>query len=86
MLLKDKVALITGAGSGIGRASALRFAQEGAKVMVADANDALVTSANLTWYAMDRNIEMGIRVTGHPAAVIASHIRLLDQNEILQGF
>ncbi len=36
MLLKDKVALITGAGSGIGRASALRFAQEGAKVMVAD--------------------------------------------------
>ena len=36
MLLKDKVALITGAGSGIGRASALRFANEGAKVMVAD--------------------------------------------------
>ena len=36
MLLKDKVALITGAGSGIGRASAIRFANEGAKVMVAD--------------------------------------------------
>jgi meso-butanediol dehydrogenase/(S,S)-butanediol dehydrogenase/diacetyl reductase len=36
MLLKDKVALITGAGSGIGRASAIRFAEEGAKVMVAD--------------------------------------------------
>jgi NAD(P)-dependent dehydrogenase (short-subunit alcohol dehydrogenase family) len=36
MLLKDKVALITGAGSGIGRASAIRFAAEGAKVMVAD--------------------------------------------------
>ena len=36
MLLKDKVALITGAGSGIGRASAIRFAQEGAKLMVAD--------------------------------------------------
>lgn len=57
-----------------------------AKVMVADGNDALVTSANLTWYAMDRNIEMGIRVTGQPAAVIASHIKLLDQNEILQAF
>jgi NAD(P)-dependent dehydrogenase (short-subunit alcohol dehydrogenase family) len=34
--LKDKVALITGAGSGIGRAAALLFAKEGAKVVVAD--------------------------------------------------
>lgn len=57
-----------------------------AKVMVADENDALVTSANLTWYAMDRNIEMGIRVIGQPAAIIASHIKLLDRNEILQAF
>jgi NAD(P)-dependent dehydrogenase (short-subunit alcohol dehydrogenase family) len=36
MLLKDKIGLVTGAGSGIGRASAMRFAAEGAKVMVAD--------------------------------------------------
>lgn len=37
--LKDKVAVITGAASGIGKASALRFAQEGAKVCVADLAD-----------------------------------------------
>src|SRR5580658_5938317 len=40
MRLKDRVALITGAGSGIGRESALRFAEEGAKIVVADVNDA----------------------------------------------
>jgi NAD(P)-dependent dehydrogenase (short-subunit alcohol dehydrogenase family) len=36
MLLQDKVAIITGAGSGIGRSSANRFAAEGAAVLVAD--------------------------------------------------
>lgn len=36
MRLADKVAIITGAGSGMGRATALLFAREGAKVVVAD--------------------------------------------------
>lgn len=40
MRLQDKVALITGAGSGIGYFSALRFAQEGAAVVVVDVNEA----------------------------------------------
>jgi len=38
MKLKDKVAVITGAGSGIGRATALLFAKEGAKIVVVDVN------------------------------------------------
>jgi NAD(P)-dependent dehydrogenase (short-subunit alcohol dehydrogenase family) len=39
MRLKDKVALITGAGSGIGRQSALLFSKEGAAILVVDVND-----------------------------------------------
>lgn len=40
MRLAGKVAIITGAASGIGRATAIRFAQEGARVVVADINQA----------------------------------------------
>ncbi|MDR3428422.1 MULTISPECIES: beta-ketoacyl-ACP reductase [Silvimonas] len=40
MKLKDKVAIITGSASGIGHATAVKFAAEGAKVVVCDVNSA----------------------------------------------
>lgn len=43
--LKDKVVIVTGAGRGIGRATALRFAQEGARVVIAERDAEAASSA-----------------------------------------
>lgn len=55
--LKDKVAIITGAASGIGRAAALRFAEEGARLWLADldteAGEALATQLGARFLRTD---------------------------------
>lgn len=57
-----------------------------AKVLVVDRTDALVTSANLTSYAMDRYMEMGVRIIGRPAADIAQHFDLLAAEGVIEPY
>ena len=54
-----------------------------AKLIVGDQKDALVTSANLTMHALDKNIEMGVRLKGKPAQKIARHLESLIEEGIL---
>jgi len=66
--LQDKVCLITGAGSGIGEATARLFASEGARVVVADVDD---RGAKAT--------VSGIRKNGGDA--VAEHVDVTDEQD-----
>jgi NAD(P)-dependent dehydrogenase (short-subunit alcohol dehydrogenase family) len=75
MRLKGKVALITGAGSGIGRESAVLFAAEGAEVVVVDVNrEAAVETARLLTDAGGRAIAVTADVSkgADAAAMVAA--------------
>jgi len=62
--LADKVALITGAGMGIGRAAALLFAAEGARIVVGDIDE---TAAGATVASIEREGGKALAVTGDVA-------------------
>ena len=93
MKLKDRVAVITGAGSGIGRASAKEFAREGAHVVVADINvaGALETQQQIEAAGgIGRAVEADV---ANPASVqklveatlsTYSHIHVLFNNAAIQ--
>ena len=81
--LEGKTALITGAGSGIGRAIAQVFAREGARVAVADidAESALITLESL--HTEGLVVEMDVSSKHAVSAGVGQAIETFSQLDIL---
>ncbi len=72
--LDGKVAIITGAGSGIGRASALLFARHGAKVIASDVSDSVDDTAK-----MENNI-IAVQADAGSEADVQGLVKAADEN------
>jgi NAD(P)-dependent dehydrogenase (short-subunit alcohol dehydrogenase family) len=86
MLLAKKVALITGAGAGIGRATALLFAQEGAKVVAQDVNvDAAQETVQLIKKAAGEAVPFGGNViaSADAAAMVKKAVDTYGRLDVL---
>lgn len=75
MLLENKVAWITGGGNGIGRATALRFASEGAKVLISDLDE---EGLNVTAREL-------VAVQGQVEAIVGSVTERADVQRIIDA-
>ena len=74
MRLKDRVAIVTGAGSGIGAASAIAMAREGARVLVVDVNEA----------GIKKTVEQVEKAGGQAAGARADVTRAADNASIVE--
>ncbi|ONH25669.1 SDR family NAD(P)-dependent oxidoreductase [Pseudofrankia asymbiotica] len=85
-LLEGKSAIVTGSGGGVGRASALRFAEEGAKVVCADIRlDPVKETVSLIEAAGGTAVAVGADVSKEDdvAAMIAAAVEAFGRLDIL---
>jgi NAD(P)-dependent dehydrogenase (short-subunit alcohol dehydrogenase family) len=87
--LEGKVAVITGAGSGIGRATARLFAAQGAKVVVADVKGAEETAdligENAYWVTADAGLEQDVEGLVSAAGVHFGGLDIFFANAGISG-
>ena len=85
MQLSEKVAVVTGAASGIGKEIARTFAREGAKVIIADRNQAVAAATAAEFGGPDRAIGVGMDVTSEAQvnAGMAEAVKTFGRIDIL---
>src|SRR2546429_9333587 len=76
MRLKDKIALVTGAGRGIGQAIALAFAREGARVAVTDIDP---TTAQATARRIGRAKALALQMDVADSGSVRERLAAIDR-------
>jgi NAD(P)-dependent dehydrogenase (short-subunit alcohol dehydrogenase family) len=88
MRLKNKVAVITGGASGIGRATVLKFVREGAKVMIADMNlaqaeDVVAEVEALGFAGASAAVQTDVSVYDDIAAAVARAVEVFGRLDVI---
>jgi NAD(P)-dependent dehydrogenase (short-subunit alcohol dehydrogenase family) len=81
--LQGKAALVTGAGAGIGRAIALRFAAEGAKVMCSDINEATAQAVAAEIGAAAKSIRTDVTIEAEVKAAVDATVEAFGAIDVL---
>ncbi len=85
MQLKDKVAIVTGAASGLGKGIATLFAREGAKVVIADLNQsgADAVAAELGGPKAAMGIAVDVTNEAQTSACVAKTVEVFGRVDVL---